>query len=87
MLSKNTVKNASLVNAQKLNLSLCLKATEQKYLLTLDDSCKEFCDSDAFNDFVTVGRRHQLSFARIKQNFSQEVKQVGTVSSETHTHW
>ena len=43
-----------------------LKNNGTKYLLSFDDSCEEICNSTAFVDIATAGRRRGLSTIYIK---------------------
>ena len=45
-----------------------------KYLLIFDDSCEEICNSRAFVDIATAGRRRGLSTIYIKHNFFHQSK-------------
>ena len=51
-----------------------LRNNGTKYLLTLDDSCEEICNSKAFVDFATAGRHRRLSTIYLKHNFFQQSK-------------
>ena len=45
-----------------------------KYLLKLDDSCEEICNSKAFVDIATAGRHRGLSTIYIKHNLFHQSK-------------
>ena len=51
-----------------------LKNHGTKYLLLLDDSCEESCNSKAFVDIVTAGRHPGLSRIYIKHNLFHQSK-------------
>ena len=51
-----------------------LKNNGTKYLLVIDESCEEICNSKAFVDIATVGRPRSLSTIYIKHNFFHKSK-------------
>ena len=51
-----------------------LKNNGTKYLLILDDSCEEICNSKAFVDIATTGRHRGLSTTDIKNNLFHQRK-------------
>ena len=51
-----------------------LKNNGTKYLLIFDDSWKELCNSKAFVDIATAGRRRGLSTIYIKHNLFHQSK-------------
>ena len=51
-----------------------LKNNGTKYLLIVDDSCEEICNSKAFVDIATAGRRRGLSTIYIKPNHFHQSK-------------
>ena len=51
-----------------------LKNNGTKYLLKIDDSCEEICNSKAFVDIATAGRHWGLSTIYIKHNFFHQSK-------------
>ena len=51
-----------------------LKNNSTKYLLIIDDSCEEICNSKAFVDIANAGRRRDLSTIYIKHNLFHQSK-------------
>ena len=51
-----------------------LKNINTKHLLTIDESCEEICNSEAFVDIATAGRHRGLSTLYIKQNLFHQSK-------------
>ena len=51
-----------------------IKNNGTKYLLKLDDSCEEMCNSEAFVDIATAGRHRDLSTIYNKQKFFRQSK-------------
>ena len=51
-----------------------LKNNGTKYLLIIDDSCEEICNSKAFDDIATTGRHGGLRTIYIKHNFFHQSK-------------
>ena len=51
-----------------------LKNNGTKYLLFIDDSCEEICNSKAFVDIATSGRQRGLNTIYIKHNLSHQSK-------------
>ena len=62
-----------------------LKNNGTKYLLFLDNSCEEICNSKAFVDLATAGRHRGLSPIYIKYNFFHQSKLGRDVQLQT-TH-
>ena len=51
-----------------------LKNNDAKYVLILDDSCEEVCNSKSFPDFATAGRHRVLSTFYIRHNLFHQSK-------------
>ena len=51
-----------------------IKNNGTKYLLIIDDSCEEICNSKAFVDIATAGRHRGLSTIYIKHNLYHQSK-------------
>ena len=71
------------VNIEFIDL---LKNNGTKYLLILDDSCEEICNSKAFVDIAMAGRHRGLSTIYIKHNLFHQTKLGRDVEIQnTHT--
>ena len=57
-----------------MNLLIRYKNNGTKYLLIIDDSCEEICNSEAFVDIATAGRHWVLSTIYTKHNFFHQSK-------------
>ena len=79
--------NENLEFVQGVNFEVIdsLKNNGTKYLLTIDDSCEEICDSKAFVDIATAGRHRGLSTIYIKHNLFHQSK-LGRDAELQSTH-
>ena len=68
------IENPEFVRGVNFEFIDSLKNNGTKYLLTFDDSCEEICNSKAFVDAATAGRRRGLSTIHIKHNLFHQSK-------------
>ena len=74
MLCKRKLTNLEFVRGVRFEFIDSLKNNGTKYLLILDDSCEEICNSKAIVDIATAGRHRGLSTIYIKHNFFHQSK-------------
>ena len=63
------IENLEFVRGVNFEFIDSLKNNGTNYLLILDNSCEEICNSKAFGDIATTGRHRGLSTIYIKHNF------------------
>ena len=68
------IENLEFVQRVNFEFIDSLKNNGTKYLLILDDSCQEMCNSKAFVDIATAGRHRSLRTIHIKHNFFHQIK-------------
>ena len=68
------IENLEFVRGVIFEIIDSLKNNGTKYLLFIDDSCEEICNSKAFVDIATSGRQRGLNTTYIKHNFSHQSK-------------
>ena len=68
------IENLEFVQGVHFEFIDSLKNNGTKYLLILDDSCEEICNSKAFVDIATAGRHRGLSTIYIKHNLFHQSK-------------
>ena len=62
------IENLEFVRGVNFEFINSFKNNGTKYLLIFDDSCEEICNSKAFVDIATGGRRRGLSTIYIEHN-------------------
>ena len=68
------IQNLEFVQGVNFEFIDSLKNNGTKYLLFLDDSCEEVCNSEAFDDIATAGTHRGLSTIYIKHNLFHQSK-------------
>ena len=68
------IENLEFVRRVNFEFIDSLKNNGTKYLLILDNSCEEICNSKAFVDTATTGRHRSLSTIYIKHNLFHQSK-------------
>ena len=68
------IENLEFVRGVNFEFIDSLKNNGTKYLLIFDDSCEEICNSKAFVDIETAGRRRGLSTVYFKHNLFHQSK-------------
>ena len=68
------IENREFVQGVNFEFIDSLKNNGTKYLLIIDDSCEEICNSKAFVDIATAGRHRGLSTIYIKHNLFHQSK-------------
>ena len=68
---QNEIEKLEFVRGVNFEFTDSLKNNGTKYLLIIDDSCEEICNSKAFVDIATAGRHRGLSTIYIKHNLFQ----------------
>ena len=79
------IENLELVRGVNFEFMDSLKNNGTKFLLFLDDSCEEICQSRAFVDIATAGRHRGLSTIYIKHNLFHQSK-FGRVVEHQNMH-
>ena len=79
------IENLEFVRGVTFEFIDSLKNNDTKYLLIFDDSCEEMCNSMAFVDIATAGRRRGLSTIYIKHNLFYKSKLARDVELQ-NTH-
>ena len=62
------IENVDFFQGVNFEFTDSLENNGTRYLLIFDDSCKELCNSKAFVDIATAGKRRGLSTSHIKHN-------------------
>ena len=65
-------KNLEFVQGVNFEFIDSLKNNGTKYLLIIDDSCEDICNSKAFVDISTAGKHRGLSTIYIKHTYFQK---------------
>ena len=73
------IENLEFVQGVNIESIDSLKTNGTKYLLIVDDSCEEICNSKAFVDIATAGRHGSLSTIYTKHNLFHQSKLGGDV--------
>ena len=68
------IENLEFVQGVNFEFIDSLKNNGTEYLLIIDDSCEEICNSKAFVDIVTAGRHRGLNTVYIKHNLFHQSK-------------
>ena len=68
------VEKVEFVQGVYFEFTYSLKNNRTKYLLIFDDSCEKICNSKAFVDIATAGKRRGQTTIYIKHNFSHQGK-------------
>ena len=68
------IENLKFVQCVKFELMDSLENNGTKYLLFLDESCEEICNSETVVDFATAGRQRGLSAIYTQRNLFHQRK-------------
>ena len=68
------IKKLEFVQGVHFEFVYSLRNNGTKYMLIIDDSCEEICNSKAFADIATAGRNRGLSTIYIKHNLFHQSK-------------
>ena len=79
------VENLEFVQGVNFEFIDSLKNNGTQYLIIVDDSCEETCNSEAIVDIATAGRHRGLSTIYIKHNVFHQSKLGETLNSRTRT--
>ena len=79
------IENLEFVQGVNFKFIHSLKNNGTKYLLIIDDSCEDICNSKAFVDIATAGRHRGLSTVYIKHNLFHQSRLEETLSYKTLT--